>query len=263
MKPPVDAPTSRQSRPVGSTPNASSACASFSPPRETNRGGRSTVELARPRRPAARACRSRGRARRARAPAPARGSPRARARRAGRRAASSPSTRVSPVRADRSAVRTIVEELRARAGRQVRLLPRAVPETLIDEERSRAIPAVLGRALAERARPRPAEHVADVPCRRDSVVELGCGLGLPSLVAAPAARTCSTVDWAPDGDLSARERNALGTAQRLPSSRAVRGRAPALVGARGRSISCSRPTSSTRRRRRAPGRARRPRGTPA
>ena len=42
MKPPVEAPRSTQSLPLGSTPSASRACASFSPPRETNRGGRST-----------------------------------------------------------------------------------------------------------------------------------------------------------------------------------------------------------------------------
>ena len=42
MKPPVEAPTSRQSLPRGSRGSSSSACASFSPPRETNRGGRST-----------------------------------------------------------------------------------------------------------------------------------------------------------------------------------------------------------------------------
>ena len=45
MKPPVEAPTSTQSRPAGSTPSPSSPCASFSPPRETYGGGRSTVEL--------------------------------------------------------------------------------------------------------------------------------------------------------------------------------------------------------------------------
>ena len=45
MKPPVEAPTSRQSRPAGSTPSASSACASFSPPRETKRGGALDLEL--------------------------------------------------------------------------------------------------------------------------------------------------------------------------------------------------------------------------
>ena len=45
MNPPVDAPTSRQSSPAGSTPNASSACASFSPPRETYRGPALDVEL--------------------------------------------------------------------------------------------------------------------------------------------------------------------------------------------------------------------------
>ena len=38
MKPPVDAPTSTQSSPAGSTPIRSSPWASFSPPRETNSG---------------------------------------------------------------------------------------------------------------------------------------------------------------------------------------------------------------------------------
>ena len=42
MNPPVEAPTSRQSLPAGSTASTSSAWASFSPPRETKRGGRST-----------------------------------------------------------------------------------------------------------------------------------------------------------------------------------------------------------------------------
>ena len=37
VKPPVEAPTSRQTRPRGSMPNASSAAASFSPPRDTIR----------------------------------------------------------------------------------------------------------------------------------------------------------------------------------------------------------------------------------
>ena len=45
MKPPVEAPTSSASRPRTSTPNASSAFASLSPPRETYGGGRSTLEL--------------------------------------------------------------------------------------------------------------------------------------------------------------------------------------------------------------------------
>ena len=45
MKPPVDAPTSRQSRPVTSIPNASSAFASLCPARETYGGGASTSQL--------------------------------------------------------------------------------------------------------------------------------------------------------------------------------------------------------------------------
>ncbi len=42
MNPPVDAPTSRQSRPATSTPNASSAFASLCPARETYGGGATT-----------------------------------------------------------------------------------------------------------------------------------------------------------------------------------------------------------------------------
>ena len=45
MKPPVEAPTSRQSRPLGSTPVAPSAFASFSPPRETYRAALRDHEL--------------------------------------------------------------------------------------------------------------------------------------------------------------------------------------------------------------------------
>ena len=61
VNPPVDAPTSRHTRPDGSTPNASRAPASFSPPRDTN-GARSTsVERAsrgRPGRPGLRSVRA-------------------------------------------------------------------------------------------------------------------------------------------------------------------------------------------------------------
>ena len=89
MKPPVDAPTSQQSSPVTSTPNASSAFASLWPARETYGGGLLDARARRPRRPARPPCRNPARALRARAPAPARGSPRARARRAGRPGASS------------------------------------------------------------------------------------------------------------------------------------------------------------------------------
>ena len=47
MKPPVEAPTSRQSAPVDVEPEARRArAASFSPPRETKRGGRSTASSA-------------------------------------------------------------------------------------------------------------------------------------------------------------------------------------------------------------------------
>ena len=47
MKPPVDAPMSAQSRPSTSTPSASSAFRSFSPPRETYARRRVDGELGR------------------------------------------------------------------------------------------------------------------------------------------------------------------------------------------------------------------------
>ena len=46
MKPPVEAPTSSARRPLGSIPKASSALASFTPPRETNGGGSVTATSA-------------------------------------------------------------------------------------------------------------------------------------------------------------------------------------------------------------------------
>src|SRR5581483_9481841 len=46
VKPPVEAPTSRQSRPATSTPSASRALASFSPPREAKRRPSSTISSA-------------------------------------------------------------------------------------------------------------------------------------------------------------------------------------------------------------------------
>ena len=81
VNPPVEAPRSRQSRPAGSTPNASSACASLWPgARDVRRRlldleRRRLVDLLAGLRVAA------ARARPSRAPAPARGSRRARARR--------------------------------------------------------------------------------------------------------------------------------------------------------------------------------------
>ena len=47
VKPPVEAPTSSASRPAGSTPSSSRACASLSPPRDTNLGGCFDDELRR------------------------------------------------------------------------------------------------------------------------------------------------------------------------------------------------------------------------
>ena len=49
MKPPVEAPTSRQRRPFTSRPNASSAPASFTPPRETYGWSGARTSTARPR----------------------------------------------------------------------------------------------------------------------------------------------------------------------------------------------------------------------
>lgn len=44
-----------------------------------------------------------------------------------------------------------------------------------------------------------ARHVADLELRGKSVLELGCGLGLPSFAAALAGAKVLATDWAPDG----------------------------------------------------------------
>ena len=89
-----------------------------------------------------------------------------------------------------------------------------------------------------------ARHVVELPLDGLRVLELGCGLGLPSLAAALAGAESLATDWAPEAvELlranAARERIARG------DGRCSTG-APTRLRAR-RSTSSSPPTSSTRR----------------
>jgi predicted nicotinamide N-methyase len=101
----------------------------------------------------------------------------------------------------------VVEEIVALAGRDIRLLRPRDSDALLDEEafeHEEFLPywaemwpssIALARAVAPRS----------LGGRR--VVELGCGLGLPSIVAALAGADVLATDWAPDA-LAFVERNA-------------------------------------------------------
>lgn len=92
----------------------------------------------------------------------------------------------------------LVEEVVAVAGRELRLLRPRDPEALLDEGAfadqeflpywAELWPAA--HALTEALRARDLRAVR--------VLELGCGLGLPSLAAAAAGARVTATDWAPD-----------------------------------------------------------------
>ncbi|HSD79611.1 MAG TPA: 50S ribosomal protein L11 methyltransferase, partial [Solirubrobacteraceae bacterium] len=109
----------------------------------------------------------------------------------------------------------VVEEIVALDGRDVRLLRPRDGEALLDEhafEEDEFLPywaemwpssIALARALAPRS----------LGGRR--VLELGCGLGLPSVVAALAGADVLATDWAPDAlAFAARNARANGVAIR-------------------------------------------------
>ena len=149
MNPPVEAPTSRQSLPAGSTRGQLERVGELL----AAAGDEARRPLDLERRPTRRAgcpaCRSPGRGRRSRAPAPGCASPRARAPRAERRAASSSSWQASRMREER-----IVD----RPGTQLRDRPRPTIRRAYRRGALRGgrVHAVLGRAVAERDRARPA-----------------------------------------------------------------------------------------------------------
>jgi predicted nicotinamide N-methyase len=99
----------------------------------------------------------------------------------------------------------LIEDVVAVAGRRLVLHRPPDPEALLDErgfEHEEFLPywAELwpsGLALAER--------VAALPLRGRRILELGCGLGLPSLVAAGGGADVLATDWAPDAVALLRE----------------------------------------------------------
>jgi predicted nicotinamide N-methyase len=112
----------------------------------------------------------------------------------------------------------VVEEIVPLGGRDVRLVRPRDSEALLDEEafeREEFLPywaemwpssIALARALAPRS----------LGGRR--VVELGCGLGLPSIVAALAGADVLATDWAPDA-LGFVARNAQANGARVRTAR--------------------------------------------
>ena len=67
--------------------------------------------------------------------------------------------------------------------------------------RARGVPALLGRALVERGGARP-RRLACARCAGARPLELGCGLGLPSIAAARAGGRVLASDWSPDALLA-------------------------------------------------------------
>ncbi|HZU20972.1 MAG TPA: methyltransferase domain-containing protein [Gaiellaceae bacterium] len=88
------------------------------------------------------------------------------------------------------------EETVALAGVELRLLRPASPDALIDEEAFAADEFLPYWAELWPAAVALAEALPEVAGLR--VVELGCGLGLPSLVAAARGADVTAVDWAED-----------------------------------------------------------------
>lgn len=92
----------------------------------------------------------------------------------------------------------LIEEVVELAGRHLRLRRPPDAEALLDEQAFEheeflpywAEPWPSGVFLAER--------VAGLPLRGKRIVELGCGLGLPSLAAAAGGADVLATDWAPD-----------------------------------------------------------------
>ena len=140
------------------------------------------------------------------------------------------------------AIRVQVEETFELAGRTLTLLRPPSADELIDEA-AFAVEEFLpywaelwpsGVALAE--------HVGERDLAGRRVLELGAGLGLPSLAAALRGADVLATDWADDAvALLARERRAERGRARAPRSRA--GTSPSGSGPAG--ISCSPPTSCT------------------
>ena len=137
----------------------------------------------------------------------------------------------------------LVEERIRLAGRGLAILRPPDPEALISEEafeREEFLPywAELwpsGLALAE--------EVAALPLAGRRVLELGCGLGLPSLAAALAGADVLATDWSPDAVALLRE-NAARNEIELAIEVASWFEPSALAAAR-RGTWCSPRTSST------------------
>jgi predicted nicotinamide N-methyase len=98
---------------------------------------------------------------------------------------------------------TLSSETRLVAGVELRLLRPASPEALIDEREFERVEYLPYWAELWPAATALAEALPDVAGLR--VVELGCGLGVTSLVAAARGADVTATDWSPDAVALLRE----------------------------------------------------------
>jgi predicted nicotinamide N-methyase len=134
-----------------------------------------------------------------------------------------------PRRANPAALDLVEERIRV-GGRRISLLRPRVADALLDEEafeREEFLPywAELWPSAVALA-----QEVARLELDGVRVVELGCGLGLPSIVAALGGAHVLATDWSPDA-VEVAARNAERNGAELETALAAWGGASVLVGA--------------------------------
>ena len=142
----------------------------------------------------------------------------------------------------------LVERGRSAAGRSRSAAAERRGPTRRGGLRARGVPPVLGRALDERLARSPSRS-SPATCAALRVLELGCGLALPSLAAALAGADVLATDWSPTR--SPLEENTRRNGVRLKTAIVALGRRrrPGRARAVGPRPRCRRPLRAAKRRR--------------